>query len=364
MTGDRVRLVAVALVLVGAVVVVILIVRSRQGAEGLCDLGRENGQSIIGHDVGVSTVLPDGSTLFLFGDTWVGGIDDGRREIESQTSNSGAILPSGHDICSDDLQHLVTDDGAVRQLIPLRPGDNPETIAHWPVDSIVADGQIFTYYRRVDRGESLRTLEFEVLGTGVASAGIDTLEFTLADGDLFLSEQHVAAAEIDRESGLVYVLICDQSNDEDIFAPCISGRVGVEAIASEAAYQFYAGNGIWTPNLDEAVDVLDNGESEMTLHQIEIDGALQWVVTYVPPFTCRVSIRTAPDPWGPYSEEREVYAADAESRGGSRCYGGKLHPEFSSGDRLIVTWVSSGTLDETLDNPDTYWPHAVEVTQP
>lgn len=364
MSGDRFRLIAAALVIAAAVVVVVLIIRSRGGPQGLCDLGRDNGQAVIGHDVGVSTVLPDGNVLFLFGDTWIGAIDGGARHIESQTSNSGAILPAGHGICSDDLQHLITDEGAVRQLIPLRPGDDPETIAHWPVDSIVVNDQLFTYYRRVDRGTSLRTLEFQVLGTGVASAPLDSLQFTLAEGDLFVSDQHVAAAEIDPESGLVYVLVCDQSNDEDIFAPCISGRVGIDSIATEAAYEFYAGDGGWTADMSAAVEVLDNGESEMTLHQVDLDDETQWVVTYVPPFTCRVSIRTAPDPWGPYSQEVEIYEADAESRGGSRCYGGKLHPEFSPGDRLVITWVSSGTLEETLENPDTYWPHTVEVDQP
>jgi hypothetical protein len=363
LSGDRLRLIAAAMVVVGVVIAVVLIIRSR-GDEGLCDLGRNNREAIIGHDVGVSTVLPDGNVLFLFGDTWVGEIDGGERQIQNQTSNSAAVLPSGNAICDDDLGHLLDQEGSVRQLIPLRSGDDAETTAHWPVDSVVVGDQIFTYYRRVDRGSSLRTLEFNVLGTGVASASLDTLEYSLADGDLFTRNEHVAAAEIDPDSGLVYVLICDQSLDMDIFAPCISGRVPVQSMAAESAYEFYAGDGAWTPNLDEAVNVLDNGESEMTLHQVEIAGELQWVVTYVPPFTCRVSVRTAPDPWGPYSDEKVIYEADAESRGGSRCYGGKLHPEFSRDDRLVVSWVSSGTLEETLESPDTYWPHIVEVDEP
>lgn len=349
---------------VAAVVAVILIIRARQGDQGLCDLGRDNREAIIGHDVGVSTVLPDGNTLFLFGDTWVGELQDGARQIQSQTSNSAAVLPAGNTICDEDLGHLINQDGTVRQLIPLRSGDDAETIAHWPVDSVVVGDQIFTYYRRVDRGSSLRTLEFTVLGTGLASASLDTLEYSLEPGDLFTSNEHVAAAEIDPDSGLVYVLICDHSLDMDIFAPCVSGRVGAQSMGDEDAYEFYAGDGVWSPNFDEAVDVLDNGESEMTLHQFELDGEMQWVVTYVPPFTCRVSIRTAPDPWGPYSDEIEIYEADAEDRGGSRCYGGKLHPEFSTRDRLVITWVSSGTLEETLEGQDTYWPHVVEVDAP
>jgi Domain of unknown function (DUF4185) len=364
LSGDRFRLVVAGLVVIAAAVVIVLVIRSRGGPEGLCDLGRDNREAIIGHDVGVSTVLPDGNTLFLFGDTWVGTIEDGERQIASQTSNSGAVLPSDNDICNQDLGHLLNQDGSVRQLIPLRRGDDVETIAHWPVDSIVVGDQIVTYYRRVDRGSSLRTLQFNVLGTGVATAGLDTLEFTLAEGDLFTRNEHVAAAEIDPQTGLVYVLVCDQSLDMDIFAPCLSGRVAAQSIADEDAYEFYAGDGVWTPNIEEAVDVLDNGESEMTLHLADIAGETLWVVTYVPPFTCRVSIRTAPAPWGPYSDEVEIYEADAESRGGSRCYGGKLHPEFSSAERLVITWVSSGTLDQTLENPDTYWPHAVEVDPP
>lgn len=339
-----------------------LLVLREEGDDVVCDLGRDNEQDIIGHDVGVSSVLPDGRVLFLFGDTWVGPITDGVRDIQSQTSNSGALLPDGEPICGEALEHLTDAEGNVRQLIPLMPGDDAERIAYWPIDSVIQGDRILTYYRRVDRGDSLRTLQFEVLGTGVASASLDTLEYTLEnDGEpIFEANEHVAAAELNPEDGLVYVLICRQDGGEDIFAPCVAGRAPPASMADEDAYEFYSG-GMWTSEIDDAELVLQNGESEMTLNTVERGGGVQWVATYVPPFTCEIVVQFAPDPWGPYSEPEPVYEGDPEDDGGSRCYGGKFHPEFSSDGRGTFTWVSSGTLTETLENPDTYWPHVVEV---
>jgi Domain of unknown function (DUF4185) len=225
---------------------------------------------------------------------------------------------------------------------------------------VIVEGRVFTYFRRVDRGNSLRTLEFEVLGTGVASADPSTLEYRLDnEGTLFSSRQHVAAVEHSPDDGYVYVLLCDQSNDQDIFAPCWVGRVLPGSLAEEDAYEFYDGGTSWVKDLAAAAQVLDNGESEMTLHLTEFAGETQWVVVFVPPFTCDVVVRTAENPWGPYSEPEELFSGDAD--GGSRCYGGKLHPEFS-GERVTITWVSSGTLDETLDHEDLYWPHVTRAT--
>jgi hypothetical protein len=124
-----------ALALVAVAVIVFLVLALPEDDEIVCDLGRDNDFSIIGHDVGVSTVLPDDRVLFLFGDTWIGPIEDGERQIESQTSNSGAILPAGAGICDGALQHITDSEGVVRQLIPLQAGEDEERIAYWPVDS-------------------------------------------------------------------------------------------------------------------------------------------------------------------------------------------------------------------------------------
>jgi len=51
-----------------------------------------------------------------------------------------------------------------------------------------------------------------------------------------------------------------------------------------------------------------------------------------------VELRTAPDPWGPWSEPAEVPLPRCEGRYPDVCFAVELHPHLSTADRIAITW--------------------------
>ncbi|MPZ24631.1 MAG: DUF4185 domain-containing protein, partial [Dehalococcoidia bacterium] len=324
-----------------------------------CDLGRNNSQEVIGHDVADSVELPGGRVLFVFGDTWLGHVDDdGNRQVREDRTSSGATLPAGAGIC-DELTYLTDAEGEVRKLIPVRPGDDPERYAHWPVAVAVGEYGVVVLYRRIDRGPSEDPLDFRVLGTGLALANPDTLDFFLLEEGRLLSPEDDAEAvaiEIDPATGQPYVISC-RHGPASWTRECLLARPS----APDAPFgpTEYWSDGIWSTDLDEATQILPNGADEMSLERVEWDGVARWVVVYIPPLTCEVHMQVADEPWGPYSDPIVLHEGDPAD--GSYCYGGKLQRSFSDAGRVVVTWVNNGTLRETYLYPDLYWPHVAEV---
>lgn len=328
----------------------------------LCNIGRTNKQGIIGHDGGYSVVLRDGRRLWALGDTWLGEIKHHRREIRGHLANTGAVQPAS-DICAP-LRYLTDSSGNPRELIPALPDDHSKNIAHWPL-AMVSDGaQIYLYYQRIRRhsGAGLKKLatqiNFEVLGIGVALASVDDLHFHLANNGelLFDAAEHGFSDAIYLEGDMLYGLGCAPEHRK-LRRACRLARVPLRQIAERGAYEVWNGTG-WNADLKSAAVLFDSGSSEMTLNW---DGD-RFLVTYIPPFSCDVEIRTSSRLVGPWSHPHKVMRISIPKH--AFCYGAKLQELCQDGSSAVLTWNSNGPLSLQVRNPDLYWPHAVRVSIP
>jgi hypothetical protein len=78
----------------------------------------------------------------------------------------------------------------------------------------------------------------------------------------------------------------------------------------------------------------------------------------------QIIVRTANDPWGPWSEATEVYRCPEPTwHERNFCYAAKAHPMLASGPgELIVTYAAnSHELSHTLDDVRLYWPRFLGV---
>ncbi len=297
--------------------------------ERLCDLGRDNDQGVAGHDLAASTRLPDGSALFAFGDTYLGTVDGDVRTTTGLLNQSAAIIPAGEGICSDQIRYLTGADGQVRDLLPPPAVDGT---VYWPVDLAVHDDQVWMLFRWVRRtGDGV--LDLETLGTGLAVADPDDLEFHPLLRLLEDDGRPLPTALVGTDDGLV-TLVCGEGG---------STTCRLHAVDTEQA------------RIGEALDAppVDLAFAEMGLGRVEVDGRERWRVSALPTScgTLQVAV-LGDDGW----DVEPVL--DTESQAGGACYAGRVQEAFSDAEELDATWVES---PERRSDGDVYWPHVDRI---
>jgi len=326
---------------------------SMQEAVELCNIGWNNNYHVVGHDVGYSIVLPDGGRFWIFGDTWIGEIADGRRKIKAGLPSTGAIQ-HGKEICSD-LDYLTDDNGQVRQLIP-GPDKSTAEIANWALSMVASNDRVYIFYERVRKNDKpVQEMNFDVLGIGLVSADAKTLTFEFEnDGKLlFSAEEHGFADAIYFDGEYLYGLGCPPLKGR-FDRPCRLARVPKGRMADRSSYQIWDGTA-WQKDIKHAAVVLESGGSEMTLTRHKG----KFLLIYSPPFSCDIQLRTAMKLNGPWSKPQTIFHAKVPES--AFCYGGKLQEISDNGQWLKLTWNSNGPLELHARDPNLYWPHAVKI---
>jgi hypothetical protein len=222
-----------------------------------------------------------------------------------------------------------------------------ERWALWP-SSIVADSvndRAMIFYSLVNAQPG--SFNFQAAGNSVAlwqnlqSAPVRPLfpSPVVADHpDLMFNENEPnfgSAAFLD--SGMLYVYGCGvPSNGAD--KGCRLARVDPAQIQNRSAWMYYAGNGVWSPELGNAISVFD-GFNILSVSWNSFLG--RYIAIYSQPFSQNVMIRTSPRPEGPWSGEAVVFTAMAPASG--NVYDAHAHSEYDAngGETIYVTYSRS-----------------------
>jgi len=121
--------------------------------------------------------------------------------------------------------------------------------------------------------------------------------------------------------------------------------------------------GQWVEDFDQTSRLCNDMANEFSVSYLAaID---QYVVVYSESgFSKNIAARFAPDPWGPWSEPRRIYACpDADRSDDIFCYAAKGHPDLSpASDAIIVTYVANSVDFTTMAADATlYRPHFLRV---
>lgn len=138
--------------------------------------------------------------------------------------------------------------------------------------------------------------------------------------------------------GMLYVYGCGTAtNGAD--KGCRLGKVDPANVQDRNAWTFYAGNGNWSSQLDDAVSVFTGG----SIASVSWNSFLQqFVAVYSPPFSQNVMMRTSPQPEGPWSREVTAFVA-MQPAGGGNVYDAHAHSEYDvkGGQTIFVTYSRS-----------------------
>lgn len=136
------------------------------------------------------------------------------------------------------------------------------------------------------------------------------------------------------QDGTLYIYGCGiPSNSSD--KGCRLAKVDPASVLNLSAWTYYAGNGHWSPQIEDAIWVFDNAN---ILSVSWNEYLQQYVAVYSQLFSQNVVMRTAPNAEGPWS--REVTAFIAMQPASGNVYDAHAHTEYdiNGGQTIFVTY--------------------------
>ena len=313
----------------------------------------QQGAQVGGRDGGASTLF-QGHSVWLYSDTFLGHPNSQGYTLISDSWAWTSDLTVGGGITG--FQQQVDATGDPTMFLPLTPAEvqyNADHSARWALwlASIVVDSArnralIFYNYTYADPNG------FSHLGTSVATwAGIGqtpvrpTIDASAVHPDLLFgqNEPDFGGATL-MVNGTLYAYSCGKSSHYD--KPCLLGRVDPAKVWDRSAWTYYAGNGNWSTDVN-AASVLFAGLDILSVSWNAYLG--RYIAIYAYPGTNNVMARTATQPEGPWSSEKQIFTARAPVDG-SDTYDAQAHPEFDlGGGQTMYVSYSRGTGDFTSE---------------
>jgi hypothetical protein len=319
----------------------------------------------IGADGAYSVPLSTNTTLWLFSDTFVGDVKDGRRTNVVMINNSVALQAgtnrpeffygTGRDgkpasfIKPKDrrgyfwLMHGTrTESGLylfLLQVVTVRPND--------PFGFKLVDCWLGKVTNPDDPPPKWRVTQQKVPFTKLTSKG----------GLIF-------GGAVVREGDFIYIFGGDSRQEAKKTAAqnrMVLARSPAEHLGDFDQWCFLA-NDDWQKDFKKVTPVLSNVGSEFSVSWLP--ARKRYAAVYSEGIWGRILLRLAPSLTGPWSEPNLVYRCPEMTWSPKVfCYAGKAHPELASApDELLITYAAnSGNFWEVISDARLYWPRFVRV---
>jgi len=323
----------------------------------------------LGGDGDISISLPGLRSLWIFGDTFVGGRTRTSRSGARMISNTVAITacaPAG--------------ESTIRYFWRDEFSDHPRPIfesftdryRYWPCGAFMSDGDLYVPLLKI--------------GPKVGAAPDDIFNFT----GLGMSVAKVAhPAEIPPDEWVAELIPWSSALDPDSWGCCMFNagflylfqRGKSETVLLKRLHRDYLENPdghveflladrTWRTNVQQNdVMVLFRGDVGNTVNYHK--DIKKWVMVCGPAFiNSKIRVRTAPALEGPWSDEKVIYECPESTPGSpvydkdNFCYSGREHAQFydSKTRTMLITYdCNSASFGKLVSNLKTYSPKVLRI---
>lgn len=320
----------------------------------------------IGADGVHSLPLGDGETLWLFSDTWVGAVRDGKRQDATIVNNTAAIQRGRAEDAT--VRFVVCGEDVNEPRALITPADGKGWF--WLQAGAMVNGGLAVFLSQIEKTADPGVFGFRQVGQWLGTIGNpqdDPLSWRVEQKRLphgIYTDTRILSfgAALLRRGDMLYIY----GTDEDIHPTArdrylIAARVPVARVAEFTAWEFLHA-GTWQPDFWKSSRLVPNMASDCSVGYLA--ERRQYVLVYTEGgLSERILIRTAPEPRGPWSEAVVAYHCP-EARWDPRifCYNARAHPVFSSGDTLVVSYVANSfDFWHVATDARLYWPRFIRV---
>jgi hypothetical protein len=298
---------------------------------------------VLGVDGAYSVSVGGGKSLWIFGDTVFGTwTADGSRSFQAMPPNSAAVVrdgdwPSGFKAARWVGAAPILDSGDLKRR-------------RWPLDVVRIAGATWHYYVEIAPTGGSGLFDFEVVATGVARLGADWKAKTAHP--LWGGKTPTFGTSVLGWKGSHYVYAGGLVTH---LARLGSGRPG-----QASAYSYWDGTGSWVSDVGKAAPLPESGPEMSVRWNPYLN---EFLMFYIPPLGRDVFLRTAPEPWGPWSAGQKVAPCQPEGDPDASCYGAKQHGELDrdGGRDVFLTYNTNVAPAKLAGRPDLYWPRLLRV---
>jgi hypothetical protein len=298
----------------------------------------------IGADGDYSIQLNARTTLWLFGDTVIGQVRDGKRVHAKMVNNSIALQPIGG---APQFFYRTNSAGAPGSVFT--PAGDTNAF-FWPWDGIRTTRGLFIFFMKVRHTAEKSVWGFNVFGTTLAF--VPNPDAPPSDWKISLRDVPYKSfgLAVVRDGEFIYVYGRARKRGGTLVA-----RAPLEALDEFGQWHFYD-NGQWQENITNATAIFPDAPPEATVKWMP--AMKRFVTVYSPDIFGDIVMRTAETPTGPWSARRVLFHCPEASRTNALyCYAAKLHPELGQPGELVVSYaVNSNNFFDLFNDAGIYWP--------
>ena len=320
-----------------------------------------------GGDVAYSIPLGPDRTLWLFGDSFIGRIESGRRVAARMIHN--AVAWQSLKEHKTPLRFFWDQSGKEPAAL-LRP--TAKETWYWPADGVLVDSKLYLFCKVVRRkAEGAPGFEFDWFANELLRIDnpreepgkwkVERCRLPEGKEALRLGVACLCDGDYLYAYGLFPASAC-----KPLHMPLGVARLHKDKLTAldMKGWQYWChgpNDEHWSDKPADLVPLFTDGAPELSVSRVRgIDG---WVAVYTPiGIGTEIAVRHAPKPWGPWSRRLSVYRSPDP---GAKVftYGVKAHPELSLRDgQLFITFCRNiGALADHMRKPEIYFPQGVEV---
>jgi len=364
-----------------------------------------------GGDVAGTVDLDDGRLLWLFGDTWIGNVVDGRHAPGSRMVNNTIAIQSlagkPSELPLNSQMRFYWQGGSkdpvawitpkLKQAAAGEKQSDPKASQgwYWPTGGgAVVPGPggrprllIFLFHIGKQQGKE-GIWAFKSLGGTMATVDNiadpvekwevrqDDIPFAVgSDAATNSARKNARPREISwgvaafryrpaGDAGQEWLYTYGIRNEAPLNRQVILARVRIDSPTRFDEWQFYAGKDKWSAAMEDIAPIAEHVTNELSVEHLLGTGQPTWIMVHSePPFGRKIFVRTASRPEGPWSDPQAIYSVPEADRNPTYfAYAAKGHFDLSRPDELLITYVvNSHDFGAMVKDASIYRPRFIRV---
>ena len=317
----------------------------------------------IGADGAYSVSIAPAKSIWLFSDTWIGKVRDGRRTDATIVNNTIGVQASP----TERLSYTIAQGSDGKPGALFVPPDHRGWF--WLQAGVSNKGRLSIFLNQVEKTDDKSVFGFRSVGLWLANVTITDqspdrwhVEMTKLSNVEFTSNRLLTwGAAVLQVGDDLYVYGTDERIGNGFPArSMVVARVPVASVEKISTWRYFR-DGEWHDDFGQPTHVVEGMASE---YSVTAYGKRFLAVYTENGLSPRILGRLADNPWGPWSAPTLLYQCPEMGRDKKLfCYSAKAHPSLSAGRDVVISYVvNSFDFWQVAREANLYWPRFVRVT--